>query len=911
MIEEPLLSQCRCRRSKETLKTFFGYSLLHRVNTRKCVAILILVAVVSSFYINSLATVGLRMKPRLPPPKPLIICPSLSASGRRIQSDQRHVPNDHVSPGRLRLDAKVLLFAETQYSKLGREIAEVLVYNRLKYKLEVVGKSLPVLTSSDKGKYAVLIFENYDRYLQMDKWNRELLDKYCKQYGVGIVGFVPSRGGSEVKGFPLQLSSNLRVQDAMLNPDSPILRLTRAGDIWWGPLPGDKWTAFIPEHITYESLVNAATYLKNSNHTVTMTTVMRDKGLFDGIERVLFGSGLDFWIHKILLLDSMSFLSHGKLSTSLDRNILIDVDDIFVGPQGQRLTVNDVEAMIQSQERISRIVFGFRFNLGFSGKYFQRGFPEENEGDRYLLSRSRAFSWFGHMWNHQQPHLYENVNALEQDMALNKDFAEKHGLPINSSYSVAPHHSGVYPVHQSLYQLWKKVWNIKATSTEEYPHLRPARLRRGFVHEGIMVLPRQTCGLYTHTIFLDQYPGGKEVLLNSIQGGELFTTILYNRISVFMTHMTNYAHDRLALYTFESVINFIQCWTNLQLSTMPALPLAKKYFDLYPEEREPVWGNPCDDPRHMKIWSQDKTCHQLPRFLVIGPQKTGTTALYSFLSMHPAIKSNFHSNETFEEIQFFNGKNYYKGIDWYMKFFPTPMDNSTDDVLFEKSATYFDGELVPKRAHALLSKAKIIAILIPPSKRAYSWYHHMRARNDSAALNYTFYQVLTASDKSPKPLRDLQYRCLSPGMYAQHLDRWLNYYPPQQIHLIDGEELKTNPTETMMKVQTFLKISPILDYRPLLRYDSKKGFYCKIDEKSKKSSCLGKSKGRRYPPVDLASEKYLQSFYTSHNIALQKLLKRHGYQVPEWLAEALSERPTNDVPNLKHPNRKTRNLSRG
>ena len=54
-------------------------------------------------------------------------------------------------------------------------------------------------------------------------------------------------------------------------------------------------------------------------------------------------------------------------------------------------------------------------------------------------------------------------------------------------------------------------------------------------------------------------------------------------------------------------------------------------------------------------------------------------------------------------------------------------------------------------------------------------------------------------------------------MYAQHLDRWLNYYPPQQIHLIDGEELKTNPTETMMKVQTFLKISPILDYRPLLR----------------------------------------------------------------------------------------------
>jgi heparan sulfate N-deacetylase/N-sulfotransferase NDST2 len=30
--------------------------------------------------------------------------------------------------------------------------------------------------------------------------------------------------------------------------------------------------------------------------------------------------------------------------------------------------------------------------------------------------------------------------------------------------------------------------------------------------------------------------------------------------------------------------------------------------------------------------------------------------------MHPAIVSNYPSPETFEEIQFFNGKNYYKGI---------------------------------------------------------------------------------------------------------------------------------------------------------------------------------------------------------------------------------------------------------
>jgi len=91
------------------------------------------------------------------------------------------------------------------------------------------------------------------------------------------------------------------------------------------------------------------------------------------------------------------------------------------------------------------------------------------------------------MWNHQQPHLYENITHLQLDMALNKQFAKDHGIPTGSGYSVSPHHSGVYPVHEGLYEAWKRVWNIKVTSTEEYPHLRPARLRRGFIHRNIMV----------------------------------------------------------------------------------------------------------------------------------------------------------------------------------------------------------------------------------------------------------------------------------------------------------------------------------------------------------------------------------------------------------------------------------------
>lgn len=64
---------------------------------------------------------------------------------------------------------------------------------------------------------------------------------------------------------------------------------------------------------------------------------------------------------------------------------------------------------------------------------------------------------------------------------------QEHGIPTDMGYAVAPHHSGVYPVHVQLYEAWKQVWSIRVTSTEEYPHLKPARYRRGFIHNGIMV----------------------------------------------------------------------------------------------------------------------------------------------------------------------------------------------------------------------------------------------------------------------------------------------------------------------------------------------------------------------------------------------------------------------------------------
>lgn len=208
--------------------------------------------------------------------------------------------------------------------------------------------------------------------------------------------------------------------------------------------------------------------------------------------------------------------------------------------------------------------------------------------------------------------------------------------------------------------------------------------------------------------------------------------------------------------------------------------------------------------------------------------------------------------------------------------------------MFEKSATYFDGEFVPRRAHALLPFAKLITILISPAKRAYSWYQHIKAHGDVVANNYSFYQVITSDDSAPKLLKDLRNRCLNPGKYAQHLEKWLNFYQNQQLYIIDGEQLKFHPTEVVNELQRFLKLSPIIDFSEKLRYDPKKGFFCQIVNEAR-NKCLGKSKGRQYPPMDDKSAKYLQKFYLSHNTALVKLLKKLGSRpIPQWLKDDLS-----------------------
>lgn len=270
-----------------------------------------------------------------------------------------------VEPGGARTDPVVLVFVESQYSQLGQEIVAILESGRFRYRTEISpGKGdMPTLTDKERGRFTLVIYENILKYVNLDAWNRELLDKYCVEYGVGIIGFFKANENSllsaQLKGFPLFLHSNLGLKDCTVNPKSPLLFITRSGQPLPGPLPGDDWTVFQSNHSTYEPVLLAKTQSAESvasmgQNAALLPSVVQDLGLHDGIQRVLFGNNLVFWLHKLVFVDAVAFLTGKRLSLSLERYILVDIDDIFVGKEGTRMKVPDVKVSLCKCVRVQK-----------------------------------------------------------------------------------------------------------------------------------------------------------------------------------------------------------------------------------------------------------------------------------------------------------------------------------------------------------------------------------------------------------------------------------------------------------------------------------------------------------------------------------------------------------------------------
>ena len=226
-------------------------------------------------------------------------------------------------------------------------------------------------------------------------------------------------------------------------------------------------------------------------------------------------------------------------------------------------------------------------------------------------------------------------------------------------------------------------------------------------------------------------------------------------------------------------------------------------------------------PAYRRATSKGRT---LPDFLIIGAQKAGTTSLYRYLREHPDVLVE----PGVGEVHFFDN-HWDEGESFYQSHFPRTttlqahrVETGRPAVTGEKTPYYLFHPLSPERAKATVPDAKLIVLLRNPAERAAS-QHKMNFNMGLETLSFadaidaeprrveaTFRAIVDGAAPSgggPVAL----YSYVSRGRYVEQLDRWLAYYPREQLLLLRSEDLLTDPEATFATVLDFLG----LGYQPV------------------------------------------------------------------------------------------------
>lgn len=245
----------------------------------------------------------------------------------------------------------------------------------------------------------------------------------------------------------------------------------------------------------------------------------------------------------------------------------------------------------------------------------------------------------------------------------------------------------------------------------------------------------------------------------------------------------------------------------------------------------------------------------LPDFIIIGAMKSGTTSLFNYLGQHPQLYSS-----SVKEVKYFdNSDNFAKGQQWYRAHFPLRKKMNIGSKTYEASPSYIFDPRVPKRIFDLIPKVKIIAVLRNPTERAISHYLHEK-RNNREPLSIL--KAFKEEEKRLEPaIRTINYNneafvhfsYKERGLYDAQLERYLKYFPMQQILVLSSEELFCETDNCLRQIFNFIGVDAefkVTDLRP----------------------CNVANNGRE---IDADVYEYLQNYFMPHNQKLYELLGKN------------------------------------
>jgi hypothetical protein len=204
-----------------------------------------------------------------------------------------------------------------------------------------------------------------------------------------------------------------------------------------------------------------------------------------------------------------------------------------------------------------------------------------------------------------------------------------------------------------------------------------------------------------------------------------------------------------------------------------------------------------------------------PTFICVGVGRAGTTSLYAYLRQHPDVYVT-----PVKEPRYFAFRKNEEPTDPRRReiYEASVTDREEYDALFddrvgetaagEVSPIYLHEPVAPARIKEAVPDVRLIAILRNPVDRAYS-YFGLNVRMGKARLGEFKSAVRSGEHKDKSSLFYKKY--IHPGMYAQHLKRYKNYFEGDKIISLKFKNYCTKTKEKMKKIYRHIGVKESFD----------------------------------------------------------------------------------------------------
>lgn len=183
--------------------------------------------------------------------------------------------------------------------------------------------------------------------------------------------------------------------------------------------------------------------------------------------------------------------------------------------------------------------------------------------------------------------------------------------------------------------------------------------------------------------------------------------------------------------------------------------------------------------------------------LIIGSMKCGTTSLFYYLSEHPNICPCRVKEPNF----FANHENFSKGFNWYQNLWDFEPDKHK--IAMESSTHYTKIPLFPNAADFISRVDKNIE---------FKFIYIMRNPIDRIESHYT-HSLQAKWGTNIRPMNeDINTQIIEVSKYAKQINEYYSRFSPNNILLLNFEDLKNNPMKLLERICNFLDIDPFFKF---------------------------------------------------------------------------------------------------